>query len=163
MSRRSNNKGLKITYQISCSNLKKKTESDLDRSLYIRLQSWNRSICNQDHNIKLTKGINNWFKGWIGREEQKTLLFSLSKMCRERTDRESSPPRLTFLASQNRRSRASTTEEHLPVFMSEKNPLEISHNNMNQNTGRDRKRRWVWNKKNSHIYTNPHHIGDTKL
>ena len=38
----------------------------------------------------------------------------------------SSPPRLTFLASQNRRSRASTTEEHLLDFRSEKKTLEIA-------------------------------------
>lgn len=59
LSRWSNNNRLKDHISDFCWNLEKKTETDLDRSLYIRLRSWERSICNANKNMKLTKSINN--------------------------------------------------------------------------------------------------------
>lgn len=60
----------------------------------------------------------------------------------------SSPPRFTFLASQNCNSRASMTPEHLPDFMSEKNSPNCHNNTIQYIRGG-----WLTNKKDSHIYT----------
>ncbi|KAJ4910248.1 hypothetical protein Rs2_04869 [Raphanus sativus] len=69
----------------------------------------------------------------------------------------SSPPRFTFLASQNRSSLASTTEEHLPVLRSEKNNLEIAIERVEEQESNTQRvqisRKWKSNEAQTYLYT----------